>query len=449
MSVVLLVLCGCNKDDGPSLDLGSGAILVDAPGASGKLHFSASRVDRISVGTPEGWRVTADLASMTLTATAPADGNVRSGTATVIGYGPEGSVSEELFLGITDREDLGPRQSGCFVVSTPDREYFFDARIRGEDAGRIETADVRVIWQTAVDLIRYERFEEGIFSFYVAGDGELAEGNVLLGAYDAAGNLITTWHLWIVDAADVAEQTYANGRTFLSLNLGALGNTNASEEEILDSYGLFYQWGRRTPFVGPATFDAAGSRDRTLYNGSGARVYIEYLSATPETGNTAYAESHPLCFLLGEEAGDYDWHRSGRSDGLWSGSAKTEQDPCPKGWRVPTAEEFAALDIVNRSADATQSYGWELTDGTVTSFYPAAGFRTYLTGNVQNLYNPVEGVEVPKPWMGYYWTASVDGTAASALTFWFDAADPAASGIDTASPMYRANGMQIRCVRDE
>ena len=443
----LLLLAACNKNDAPTLRLGAGAILVDAPGSAGTLSFSASHVDRISVtAIPEGWTIVADLATMTLTATAPADGGTRSGTASVVGYGPGGSATEELFVGITEREDLSDRQSGCFIVSEPDREYRFDARVRGEGAGRIDTRDVRIIWQTGSDLIRYGRLDDGIYSFYVAGDGELVEGNVLLGAYDAAGTLLTTWHLWLVGTDDIGEQTYANGRTFMSLNLGALGNTNATGEEILGSFGLYYQWGRRTPFVGPDRFDAAGGRDASLYNDGGAHVYVEYLAAA---GDAAYAETHPLQYLLGSSENNYDWHVAGRTEELWSGTAKSEYDPCPRGWRVPTADELAGLRIADLAADAAESYGWELTDGVMTSFYPAGGFRTYLTGLVQNLYSPVEGVDVPRPWMGCYWTSTLSGTEASALTFWYDAADPAASGIDGTAPRYRADGMLIRCVRDE
>ena len=51
--------------------------------------------------------------------------------------------------------------------------------------------------------------------------------------------------------------------------------------------------------------------------------------------------------------------------------------------------------------------------------------------------------------MGCYWTSTLSGTEASALTFWYDAADPAASGIDGTAHRYRADGMLIRCVRDE
>lgn len=456
MGLVILgaMLVGCKKDDEPTLSLGPGAIMVEAAGESGTLHFTATNTQRISViNIPDGWEIVADLATMTLTATAPADLSLAdvdvSGTATVIAYGGDGSATETLFVGVTRRVELDESLANCMLVSDPETYYSFDAMTRGEAGGTLDTYDVRVIWQTDEELIRYGTFESGRYSFYIGSDddGGITEGNALIGAYGAGDKLLWSWHVWAVDADDVKEETYANGRTFMSLNLGALGNTNASTEEVLHSYGMFYQWGRRTPFVGPKSYDAANAEDAAMYTQSGAPCLLEYVAATAETGTVEYAESHPMSYLLGTEESAYDWRYAARANDLW-GASKTEYDPCPKGWRVPTKEELAGLDIVERASDAGMQYGWTLTDGAVQSFYPAAGFRTYLAGGVQNLYSPVSGVEVPKPWMGYYWSSGTEGTQAVSLTFWYDASDPARSGIDTATPYYRANGMQIRCVRE-
>ncbi len=449
------LLASCSKDDAPWLSLGSGAILVKTPGGTGSLRFTAS--DIVSVGVtdvPEGWTITADMTTMTLTAQAPAQTGegegAESGSATVNGRTAAGGiVTQKLFVSVAHAADLTSVQSNCFVVSAPNTNYTFDATVKGENAGSIDTRDVRLIWQTETELIRYFGFENGKFSFYVgtADGGGVKEGNVLLGAFDAAGALLWTWHVWIVDADDVQEQTYANGKTFMSLNLGALGNSNATNTEILDSFGLFYQWGRRTPFVGPSTFDAARGADHAMYNVDGTRITLEYVPSDAGTGTQEYAASHPLSYILGVEASAYDWLHAAHSDTLW-GDAKTENDPCPKGWRVPSENDFAGLEIVDKAAGTESMYGWSVTDGTVTAFYPAAGFRPYLTGKIQNVYNPVSGVEVPKPWMGYYWTAGTDALNASAMTLWFDASDVAKSGFEPSSPYRRADGMQIRCVKE-
>ena len=54
-----------------------------------------------------------------------------------------------------------------------------------------------------------------------------------------------------------------------------------------------------------------------------------------------------------------------------------------------------------------------------------------------------------QPWVGYYWTAGEVGALSPAFCFWYKADDVAASDVRNGRPMGRANGMQVRCVKDE
>ncbi|MEG2366471.1 MAG: FISUMP domain-containing protein, partial [Alistipes sp.] len=155
---------------------------------------------------------------------------------------------------------------------------------------------------------------------------------------------------------------------------------------------------------------------------------------------------HPLSFILGVEASAYDWLYTTHSETLWS-ATKNLNDPCPKCWTVPSKNDFAGLTIADKASGTEKQFGWKLTDGTTNAYYPAAGFRTYLKGHIQNVYNPISGVDVPKPWVGYYWTNGSETTRSMAMYFWLNAADIQQSGIEIAVPQYRANGMQIRCVK--
>ncbi len=53
-----------------------------------------------------------------------------------------------------------------------------------------------------------------------------------------------SWHIWRTDAP--AEKEAAAGCTILDRNLGATSVTPGD----VSSYGLYYQWGRKDPFVG-------------------------------------------------------------------------------------------------------------------------------------------------------------------------------------------------------
>ncbi|MEG2365217.1 MAG: FISUMP domain-containing protein [Alistipes sp.] len=446
----------CSKDEDPAwMALDSTSLFVDGLGKTATLGFTSESLQSVTVtDVPKGWTITADLSKKMITVTAPvalADSVVKSGTVIITGHSYESNyLVNKLFVSLSNRVDLSAQPSNCYILSQSHTEYLIDLTKRGElsaDAA-LPVVEAKLVWQTSADLIKYLKYKDGKLAFHVNGDGKgaLVEGNALIGAYDAAGNMLWNWHLWVVDAADVKEQTYANGKTFMSLNLGAAGNTNTTNAEILASYGLFYQWGRKEPFVGPATYNVAQAKDRTLYDEAGRKIALTYVASTAEIGTSTYAAAHPLDFILGVEASNYDWMYATHTEAFW-GDAKTVNDPCPRGWRLPSKADFAGLTIVDKAVGNDKQFGWMLTDGAVQAYYPAAGFRTYLKGNIQNVYNPVSGVAVPKPWVGYYWTSGVEATRSAAMFFWLDAADVQQSGIEISTPQYRANGMQIRCVK--
>lgn len=83
-----------------------------------------------------------------------------------------------------------------------------------------------------------------------------------------------------------------------------------------------------------------------------------------------------------------------------------------------------------------------------------AGRRRYDNGKILNIYNPLPKVRFDameaQPWEGLYWTTAVsdDNMQAAALHFWFEKLDTSAS-IDDSAPYARANGLQVRCVKQQ
>ena len=56
------------------------------------------------------------------------------------------------------------------------------------------------------------------------------------------------------------------------------------------------------------------------------------------------------------------------------------------------------------------------------------------------------------PWVGYYWTtgiATADKSKAQSMFFDLNTTRAVNNRYEAQKEMYRANGMQIRCVRDE
>ena len=99
------------------------------------------------------------------------------------------------------------------------------------------------------DPIQYLELKDGKASFYVAADSDdgdkIKEGNAVIGAYDAGGTLIWSWHVWAADYDPEAEGGAVdfNGYSMMTRNLGALAADNSSVENILASYGLYYAVG--------------------------------------------------------------------------------------------------------------------------------------------------------------------------------------------------------------
>jgi uncharacterized protein (TIGR02145 family) len=143
---------------------------------------------------------------------------------------------------------------------------------------------------------------------------------------------------------------------------------------------------------------------------------------------------------------------NGHDNTLWSTTAKTENDPCPAGWRVPDASVYANLTIAttyDQMAWETlqPQYGIMLTDTETAAefFFTAQGRRNYLDCRL-DIINDDE--VCPIPWSGYYWTATTDGGDASAMFFDLNTTTRTWNGFDAKRAMHRANALPVRCVKE-
>ena len=415
----------------------------------------------IIASVPEGWNAVLNPSNNTLTVTAPdtyeADAptdddetpTAEYGTVVLRGTVGDRTASAALWVTLREREDLTGQYANCFIIDKPLTGYFISAaRPDGSAVEGISSADA--VWMSGdSNLIRFVEYKDGKIAFRTTSDDndEPVEGNALLAARDSKGNILWCWHLWVTKGAPEANAVTLNGHTFMGCNLGAFANATDNDEQILASYGLYYQWGRPTPFPRPRYYNCADSESEPLYSGNDSYTMPSMKSRAADSDNSTMASAiaNPLVFVTGLTA---PWSNAGST---WNDSAKSLYDPCPKGWRVPSADAFAGLMIDGEELAADpeslrEAYGWTLTDGEQSAFFFAGGRRSYLDGSVANMNTQ----ENPQPWEGFYWTTSLDSSRQKAAGLFFDlnTVDATASRLTDARQLQLSNGLQIRCVKE-
>jgi len=432
------------------------------------LAMELSGVDRFSISKPDGWR--ARLTGEGLEVTAPAEENVwaeTEGRISVVGFAAngQGAAAEiEVSAGLAmpdSYEDLSAKgTANCYVVHAAGG-YSLDATVMGNGAAgatfggvtfadyreKLEPVSAKAVWMTEKSLVRSLSIEEGRLKFVVPEP--FRAGNALVAACDAAGEVIWSWHIWLTEAdLDAAVQTYDNGFVLMDRNLGALAGAPASGPDI-DSFGLYYQWGRKDPFIGPdqvytssPSISSTNSCRRVVYDGAGVEIdpYLDYpvAAATGDgsVGSVAYATAHPETFIKGKNA--YDWYdgsgtaAADRNNALWGNpDGAWRKDVLALDWEerlLGTTAYLYSETILTRRDDRPGeffSYYYDVAQPERVYSFASPVTPQYETG-AKSIYDPCPaGYRMPSSgvWGGYgYGSAANEAAYASYLRSAWDAA---------------------------
>ena len=453
--------------------------ITAAFGAEIVIPFTAENITSISVASqPKGWSVVdVDMVNWTITVKSPTaftadDSSVEeNGILKLTGYTSIGTiVYATSYLSLLNQQiDFTDAYSNCYVVCQKDTRYTIDVTHKGESENRITPADVKLLWQGPKAVVQYCSYDsaKGEFTFFVGHeditnddkevvDTRMPGGNAVVAAYDDNGKVIWSWHLWLTGSDVEASAIRTSAGDFMDRNLGAYHNGDGSVDgdDIYKSYGLYYQWGRKDPMPRPIDYSFTKNNDEYVYGSSDEFIRWKYYDEEDGAGSAEFAAANPLAFVLGSKSNDYDWLYSSHDDTLWSADKKSVNDPCPRGWRMPAGDAFTAFDIdeledMAQLGDVKGMYGWHLVDRLtgVKMFMPGAGRRSFENGVLTNVNNYGDDYS-PLPWIGYYWTAGTAGSKSTSLFFDLNTTRAVNNNYEPQKQMYRANGMQVRCVRE-
>ena len=415
----------------------------------------------------------------------PADFNVTRNTKYTVNASIRGTnLDDGRVLVGKDLSAAGTRTANCYVVKTTDANkwYRFKATVRGNGAqtaedisytgavipagDKISPVKAGLVWETrdnggtvhTLDYVGYSRNGYIVFKM-----GSAPEGNAVVAAKDGASKILWSWHIWATAAFggdNIKEQTYETRprsgisgyenitkRTFkmMDRNLGAASAMPASktEAEVIKTYGLIYQFGRKDPFPGAGvltrtddaelipSYDADGvlvTRQLIMANNPKYLTNSQVVSgqgtdAAAISKQLTYVVENPLVYVMSNGADmsapcggsrSFNWiwaaHKNTLpwkvSNKLWGSDilnesnsnffatksvTKTIYDPCPYGYHMPQQDVWTNfLTTANGYSTSTASEFNVVDDdkvvssdaqGFMHSTFPVFGRRFLTTGN--------------------------------------------------------------------
>lgn len=297
--------------------------------------------------------------------------------------------------------------ANSYLVTKAGKYYFSPTRGKSNaDLSDIQKADW--LWSDKKNQLSDVKYENGKISFNASKD----KGNGVIAAFDKNDNILWSWHIWITDDPTINLHHVANANyKLMDRNLGAI----STEVDNPESYGLYYQFGRKDPFLGASIVGVhSEKKNENKAFGDGTRTYVinpKYSERgfgtvknnsknIPEKKSIEYAVKNPTMFITFDEnineTGLGNWGNDTHLayHGLWGFhrtlgdiSGKSEYDPCPYGFKIPNSGHLIWDGLLTKSKPAGKLGGLLYNYEGKDYYYPAAGIRSEISGQLAGVGN--------------------------------------------------------------
>ncbi|MFD1629286.1 hypothetical protein [Pseudopedobacter beijingensis] len=298
-----------------------------------------------------------------------------------------------VFAQVIDLSEKGTANS--YIVSKGGKYKFIPAKGNGPKVTTIN--QVQGLWQAPKAVIGDITWDGKYISFSASEQ----KGNAVISAMDNKGEIIWSWHIWLTE--DPAKKLHSAGEASVKMMDRNLGATTTNIEDV-NSYGLYYQWGRKDPFIGALEVgDKSGDRREDVsfttatapvelgrrvtrfkpigndkinsnaidFSIKNPTIFIGYVSEVDGSGVDTWFNTE---FKLQDDLWGYDKRKQD--------NVKTIYDPCPVGFKVPGHSIKAWSQIEAAIPEGKLNSYVYMYDGEKTT-YPASGSRRQTNGRIQ------------------------------------------------------------------
>ena len=350
--------------------------------------------------------------------------------------------------------------ANCYVVpeGAEAKYYSFPARkING--TANLVGAYAHVVWSESATLVTNVSYDAATGTVSFKYEGNNAEGNALVSVFNNNNAVIWSWHIWCTDQPQMLRIKANSVNTIygqLDRNLGATyapktvaQATGISADDATDAAGLYYQYGRPTPFPRVADITKTATESPAFKGNTrvaveyGFRSYAQDFRRSVTTGfDYDTATQYPNMFYqisytdttgatLGGNNTYNTWY-SGTAEKpiidpntqkaqMWYSlnnnvvDKKADNDPCPAGYVV---EEGYGVYNNRYTLTTVGKYGlyYVCSKGTLV-WFPASGYRNHGSGSAASIGSNFNIWAVPTravtdgPLAAVRWNANIGGAA--------------------------------------